>query len=160
MGARFAALAGIEPLTIQQDATGSFAPHAPDSPATAAVLARFQPKRSIAVFDAQGVALNSRALVCDLTVFHPSLPDVEGRPGWLARAERRSRVQVSLPALAAEGYVLAQALHAADPDPAIPADQYLLAKGAHEAIFHLRPGRYRVRLETPEGFTSVGEVSA
>jgi hypothetical protein len=69
-------------------------------------------------------------------------------------------VAVRLPAPAPGGYVLAQAVPAADPDPAIPADQYLAAQGAREAIFYLRPGRYRVRLETPEGFTAVGEAVA
>jgi hypothetical protein len=42
----------------------------------------------------------------------------------------------------------------------IPADQYLLPQGAREAVFYLRPGRYRVRLETTAGFTPVGEVTA
>jgi hypothetical protein len=158
MAERLAGLAEVDPLTIQQDSSGSFAPHAQDSAATQAVLARFAPKDSIAVFAADGQAIDSRGEGCDLTVFHPPLPDVEGRPGWLAAAQGRRRVTVRLPAPAPGGYVLAQAVPAADPDPAIPADQYLLAQGAREAIFHLRPGRYRVRLETPEGFTAVGEA--
>lgn len=160
MGARFVALTGIEPMTINQSATGSFGPHAPNSEVATAVLARFRPKDAIAVFDAKGEALISKALACDLTVFHPSRPDVEGRPGWLAGAEGRRRVAVRLPRPAPGGYVLAQALHLADPDPAIPADQYLLAEGAREAVFHLRPGAYRVRLETPQGFMAVGETQA
>jgi hypothetical protein len=164
MGGRFKALTGVDPLTIVQDSTGSFEPHARDSAATRAVLAKFQPKDSIVVFDANGEALYGRRLGCDLTVFHPALPDVEGRPGWLAATPGRRRVAVRLPTpapvRAPGGYVLAQAVPAADPDPAIPADQYLLAAGVREAVFHLRPGRYRIRLETPEGFTAVGEATA
>ena len=160
MAGRLKALTGIDPLSIGQDSTGSFAPHATDSAASQAVLAKFQPKDSIAVFDATGRALYARRSGCDLTIFHPPMPDVEGRAGWLAAAEGRRRVAVRLPRPAPGGYVLAQAVPAADPDPAIPADQYLLAEGAREAIFHLRPGRYRVRLETPEGFTAVGDAHA
>jgi hypothetical protein len=160
MGARFKALTGVDPLTIQQDATGAFGPHGADNAVTKAVLAKFQPRDAIAGFGADGRALNSKGLACDLTVFHPPMPDVEGRPGWLAAAEGRKRVAVTLPKPAPGGDVLVQALHATDPDPAIPADQYLLAQGAKTAVFHLRPGRYRVRLETSEGFTSVGEAQA
>ena len=160
MGARFMALTGIEPLTIQQDATGSFGPHAPDSAATAAVLARFKPKDAVAVVGADGAALNSRGLACDLTVFHPSRGDIDGRPGWLAGAQGRRPVAVRLPTPAPAGLALAQAVPASDPDPAIPADQYLLAEGARQVVFHLRPGRYRIRLETPEGFQPVGEARA
>jgi hypothetical protein len=160
MAGRLKELTGIDPLSIIQDSTGSFAPHGPDSAATQAVLAKFQPKDSIAVFDAEGRALYARRSGCDLTVFHPPLPDVDGRPGWLAEAPGRRRVAVRLPKPAPGGYVLAQAIPADDPDPAIPADQYLLAQGAREATFHLRPGRYQVRLETPEGFTAMGEARA
>ena len=65
-----------------------------------------------------------------------------------------------LPKPAPDGYVRAQAAPIADTDPSIPADQYLLTEGARWAVFHLRPGHYRVRLETSEGFTPVGEARA
>lgn len=160
MAEQLQAITGVNPMTIQQDATGSFAPHAEDDATTRAVLARFTPSGPIAVFAADGAALNSKSVACDLTVFHPGLPDVDGRPGWLARAEGRRRTNVRLPAPAPSGYVLAQAVPATDPDPAIPADQYLLVQGARDVVFHLRPGRYRVRLETPDGFTPIGLVRA
>lgn len=160
MAGRLKASTGIDPLTIQQDGGGSFAPHAPDNAAAQGVMARFSPKDSVAVFDAEGLAWGGKPRGCDLTVFHPPTQDMEGRPGWLAMAQGRRRVAVRLPPGTRDGYVLAQAVRADDPDPAIPADQYLLAKDAREAVFHLRPGRYRVRLETPAGFTPIGETRA
>ena len=53
---------------------------------------------------------------------------------------------------------LLQAIHAADADPAIPADQFLVEDAGGPAVLWLRPGRYRLRLETAAGFTPLDEV--
>jgi hypothetical protein len=58
-----------------------------------------------------------------------------------------------------DGLALVQAFHAADPAASVPADQYLLPVGAKEANFLLRPGRYRLRLETLAGLTTLGEAT-
>ena len=91
----------------------------------------------------------------DLLLMHPSLPDVDGRPAWLASDPSRRRVEVETPA--GPGPRLVQAIHAADPDPAIPADQFLIADAGGRVVLYLRPGDYRLRLETAGGFTALGE---
>ena len=149
---------GIDPLTVEQSTTGSFGPHGQDSGRAQAVLAHFQPNAPVVVDTAAGV-LGAAAFTADLAVFHPSLPEVSGRPGWLAADPKRRRTPVRLPTQGFRGLALAQALHASDPEPAVPADQYLLPYGAREAVFLLRPGRYRVRLEMADGFQPVGELT-
>lgn len=154
--ARLARDAGLDPLTVHQSNVGSFGPHAADNPLTRAVLARFRPSRPIVVSPSPRLDGWPQA---DLDVFHPSLPDRDGRPGWLAGDARRRRIRLSLPSPAREP-MLVQAVPSADSDPAIPADQYPLMDGAREAVLYLRPGRYRVRLETPDGFIPQGAVRA
>lgn len=157
MARRLKELTGIDPLTISQSSTGSFGPHAADGPLTQQVLTRFSPKRPIVIETAAGVCIGAGMDTADLAVFHPALPDQFGRPGWLAAAPGRRRVTTALPAF--EGLALAQAVHSADPAACVPADQYLLPTGAKQANFLLRPGRYRLRLETLSGLTALREVS-
>lgn len=93
----------------------------------------------------------------DLIVLHPALPDVEGRPGWLAADGARRRVDVEVPP--GEGPRLLQAVNKADVDPAIPADQLLIPHVGGACMLWVRPGVYRLRLETSAGFVSMGEFS-
>ncbi len=53
---------------------------------------------------------------------------------------------------------LAQAVHLGDPDTAVPADQYILRPDAPHLELHLRPGRYRLRLERMDGFRALGVI--
>lgn len=157
--ARLSTLSGIDPLTVSQAYTGSFGPHAEDSDLARAVLERFSPRASIVVRDREGTFLGAEAASADLAVFHPSLPDVEGRPGWLAADKRRRRVRIRLPDPPSTGLRLGQAIHASDVDPAIPADQHLLAERATELVFFLRPGRYRIRVESLGGVAHIRTIS-
>ena len=160
-GARFKADTGIDPLTIGQSGTGSFGPHVEDAPPVRALLARFRPTRPVVLLKAgtRPVSADSvEALTAektDLLLMHPSLPDIDGRPAWLARDPARRRLEVAVPAGA--GPRLLQAVHASDPDPAIPADQMLIDDPGGAAVLFLRPGRYRIRLETPAGFVPLEE---
>lgn len=156
MARRLKDATGIDPLTVSQSSTGSFGPHAPDGPLTQAVLARFNPQRPIVVETDAGVCIGAGMDTADLAVFHPSLPDQSGRPGWLAAAPGRKPVTAALPPF--EGPALVQAIHAGDPDICVPADQYLLKPGDRSANLLLRPGRYRVRVETLSGFLPLGEI--
>ncbi|MGR4864322.1 hypothetical protein [Caulobacter sp. LARHSG274] len=156
---RLAAMAGIDPLCVSQAYTGSFGPHAGDRPLTRAVLERFAPKASIVVRGGDGVSVAAAAAGADLAVFHPSLPDVEGRPGWLAADPTRRRVEVAVPARAGDAAVIVQAVHAVDKDMAVPADQRVVAAGEDRAVLFLRPGDYRLRLETDAGFTPLKAVT-
>lgn len=155
-GARFKADTGIDPLTIGQSGTGSFGPHVQDAPSVLALLERFRPVQPVVILKAgtrPASAVSVETLTAektDLLLMHPSLPDIDGRPAWLAGDPTRRRVEVAVPAGA--GPRLLQAVHAADPDPAIPADQKLIDDAGEAAVLFLRPGPYRIRLETQAGF--------
>ena len=160
-GARFKADTGIDPLTVGQAGTGSFGPHVEDAPPVRALLERFQPLRPIVILKA-GTRPKSAASVgaltaekTDLLLMHPSLPDVDGRPSWLAGDSARRRLAVAIPAGA--GPRLVQAIHASDPDPAIPADQVLVDDAGGTVVLFVRPGAYRIRLETAAGFVPLDE---
>jgi hypothetical protein len=151
---------GIDPLCVSQAYTGSFGPHGEDPPITTAVLERFKPTASIVVRGPGGWIGAERA-GADLAVFHPPLADVDGRPGWLAADPARRRVEVAVPVPdpgPREATVIVQAVHAIEPDLAIPADQQVLAPGATSAVLFLRPGDYRLRLETEAGFVPLKTV--
>lgn len=155
-GARFKADTGIDPLTVGQAGTGAFGPHVQDAPPVRALLERFRPVQPVVILTAgtrPASAVSVEALTAektDLLLMHPSLPDIDGRPAWLAGDPARRRLEVAIPAGA--GPRLLQAIHAADPDPAIPADQTLIDDAGGAVVLFLRPGRYRIRLETPLGF--------
>ncbi|CAN7174225.1 hypothetical protein [Brevundimonas sp. LjRoot202] len=163
-GARLKRDTGIDPLTVGQAGVGAFGPHIEDAPPVRALLERFRPERPV-VLSLKGQRAASATTDTELTsegtdliVLHPALPDVDGRPGWLAGDPGRRRIEVSVPA--GSGPRLVQAIHAADADPAIPADQFLVEDDGGQAVLWLRPGRYRLRLETAAGFTALGEVEA
>ena len=155
--ARLREKSGIDPLCVSQAYTGSFGPHGADPAMTTAVLERFKPADSIVVRGADGW-IGARSAGADLAVFHPPLADVAGRPGWLAADPARRRVEVAVPG-PREATVLVQAIPAVDPDLAIPADQLVLAPGAASAVLFLRPGVYRLRLETETGLVPLKTVT-
>lgn len=150
---------GIDPLTIEQAycAPGLRPEH--DESHVAAVQAAFAPDRPVVVRRADGsvvgMPLTERQM--DLSVFHPRLDAVRGRPGWLAADPARRLVDVDVPAF--EGPALLQVLWSSEGAGGVPADQFLLAPGQDRATLALHPGRYLVRLERPEGFDSAyGEI--
>lgn len=157
----FAALlrekAGVDPLCVSQAYTGSFGPHAPDAPMTTAVLERFKPADSIVVRGPDGWIGAFRA-GADLAVFHPPVADVAGRPGWLAADPTRRRLEVAVPGPRGTT-VIVQAVHTAEPELAIPADQQVVAPQAMSAVLFLRPGDYHLRLETDAGFFALKTVT-
>ncbi len=158
MALRFQEKTGIEPLSVSQAYTGSYGPHGADPVLTQAVLARFAPKAPIVV-RAGGQALGAEMAGADLAVFHPSLPDVDGRPGWLAADPLRRRRVVETPARLRGEAVIVQAVHAHEPDRAVPADQHVLARDETRAVLFLRPGTYRLRIESDAGFTALSTLT-
>jgi len=154
--ARLKTLTGLDPLTIGQAQSGSFGPHGPDDRLTAAVLKRFEIMQPSLVWK-DGAPVRAGEWPGDLTVYHPSLPDVRGRPGWLAADRARLWAPARFRPSTEER--LLQAIRVADPDPAIPADQLIVAQGAAAGALLLRPGRYRLRLEADAGFEPLGELA-
>lgn len=158
---RFKRATGIDPLTVGQSGVGSFGPHAPDTPGVQALLDRLRPTTPVVLLKPGQVpesAASEAALTAeqtDLIVLHPALPDVDGRPGWLAADPGRLSAGVEVPP--GVGPRLLQAIHANDVDPAIPADQMLVPDEGGVCTLWLRPGAYRTRVETASGFTSLSE---
>lgn len=161
-GGRFKRDTGIDPLTIGQSVSGAFGPHVEDAPPVRALLARFRPTEPVVLLRSgmrPASAVDDAGLTAeetDLLVLHPATPDIDGRPAWLATDPARRRLEVTVPAGDGRPRLL-QAVHAADVDPAIPADQLLVAPEGGPIALFLRPGRYRIRLETLDGFTPLGE---
>ena len=160
--ARFKRDTGIDPLTVGQAGVGAFGPHVEDAPPTQALLATFKPQRPVVLMQ-RGQVPASRATdaeltpeLTDLMVLHPAQPDIDGRPHWLATDALRVRTAVQMPG--GQGPRLIQAVHATDPDPAIPADQFLVGEEGGAVVLYLRPGLYRLRLETRDGFEPLGDI--
>ena len=156
--ARLKRKTGIDPLTIEQAFTWPAADPAEDYPWVAGVLS-LNPTRPVVVHQQDGAVLipDTFAGQVDLAVFHPRLPAVNGRPGWLAADPDRVAVDVDVPTV--EGPGLLQAVPAAEGPGAVPADQFLLAPGQRRATLLLRPAHYLIRLETTDGVRTYGRIA-
>lgn len=160
MAARLKAKTGIDPLCVEQSA-GAPDPVDIDYFADVTkVLDHFAPRAPVALSRADGSALSiTFDGSVDIAVYHPRLPDVDGRPGWLAGSQGRARQAFALPT-EGPGDRLVQAVplaEAAAPN-VVPADQYMAKPGAKEAVFFLRPGRYEIRMETDAGRRVLGRL--
>lgn len=153
---------GVDPLCIDQTEGLPHDNPADESSALTAILGQFLPNRPIVVKAPSGTPYelgNYRNRV-DFSVFHPRLPKVGGRPGWLNTGGRR-RLDVHLPQPRTE-QVLVQAVPWVRPlDSAfvIPADQVVANPDTHTAVLFVRPGRYILRIETVTDFRTLGSVS-
>lgn len=158
--ARLKEATGIDPLTIEQSGNWLATKPENDPPHVSAVLERFTPTAPITVSkDGQTVASTIYAGQMDLSVFHPRLAPVSGRPGWLAADPERQAVEVDVPAF--QGPALLQAMWAGEGTAGIPADQFLLQPAQGRATLLLHPGSYFLRLETAEGILpAYGEIEA
>lgn len=162
MAARLKALIGEDPLTIDQTQGLAGVDGASTPAAVRAVQAAFDPSGPVVVRRGDGSAATSEAYggAVDLTVYHPLVADLGGRPGWLARAPGRERRAFRLPRLDDAPYLLVQAVpwDEVSTPGALPSDQYRLQSDAKEAVFHLRPGAYEIRLETDAGRRVLGSL--
>jgi len=154
MASRLKEISGIDPLTIEQSQTGSFGPHGRDSPETMSILQQLSPSRPI-IAEADGKVVGAAELSADLAVYHPSLADVDGRPGWLAADQGRVRAPITLPKSLAGTLMLAQAVSSGSPKAVVPADQVLLRGDSRSATLFLRTGQYLLRVETPLGHEEI-----
>jgi len=147
---RLKAKSGIDPLTIEQSQNWPATRPEADAPHVAAVLRQFAPTNPIVVSRGGEIVASPRNVGrMDLSVFHPRLPTVSGRPGWLAMDPERRPMTVAVPSF--DGPVLLQAIRSGEGAGSVPADQFLLAPGQATATLFLRPGAYLVRLERAGG---------
>lgn len=96
----------------------------------------------------------------DLAVISPRLAPRFGRPGWLFDRPGRQAVSVDLPSRA-DPWALVQAVplsELAASSLTIPADQYPVQAAMLRATLCLKPGKYRLRLETPADRTDVRDL--
>lgn len=149
--------AAVDPLTIEQSATGAFEPAGVSSQLAQDVAARFPGLRSVVATD-DGRIVGAEPRGADLAVFHPPLSAVAGRPGWLAADGSRRLCRID-PNFKIDGPVLAQAMRIGEKS-LVPADQYLLGPTSEKIVFFLRPGRYRLRLEEVGGHRLLHEFAA
>lgn len=149
MAARLTALTGHAPLSIRQGATAC----PQDDPSV-------WPVPPAAGVTSLVDTLRAPTLEADWVVVHLPLPDVEGRPGWLAQLPGRQPVTVCLPPLA-DAQLLRAFEHDRDDPELIAADQFPLVAGQAQATLFVPAGRYRVELETGDGTrTRLGQVTA
>lgn len=147
---RLKAKSGIDPLTIEQSQNWPATRPEADVPHVAAVLKRFAPTKPIVVSRGGEIVASPRNVGrMDLSVFHPRLPPVSGRPGWLATDPERRPMTVALPTF--EGPALLQAIRSGEGAGSVPADQFLLTPGQATATLFLHPGAYLLRLERAGG---------
>jgi len=143
---------GIDPLTIEQAwCTPDLKPE-DDEAQVAAVQAAFAPREPVVIRRADGSVFGNprHENQMDLSVFHPRLDPVRGRPGWRAADSERRLIDIDVPRT--DGPALLQSLWSDEGPAGVPADQFLLTAGQRRAALVLRPGRYTLRLERPEGF--------
>lgn len=162
MAALLKAKTGIDPLCVEQSASGPDPVDIDYFADVTRVLERFAPRAPIALSRADGSALSiTFDGAVDIAVYHPRLADIDGRPGWLATAPDRVRQVFALPSAAGPGDRLVQAVPLAETSApnAIPSDQYMAKPGAKEAVFFLRPGRYEIHMETDAGRQVLGKIT-
>ncbi len=150
---------GVDPLTIDQAYGAPDLQPENDEPHVAAVLAAHAPDRPVIVRRADGSVVGMPLYdgQLDLSVIHPRLAPVAGRPGWLAADPERRAVEVNVPAF--EGRALLQTMWAGEGAGAVPADQFLLKPDQTQATVLLHPGSYFLRLETQRGIEpAYGEI--
>ncbi|HEX8470753.1 MAG TPA: hypothetical protein VF633_06550 [Brevundimonas sp.] len=140
----------LDPLTIEQSMNWPATVAENDPPHVAAVLKRFAPTAPISVtLNGQMIASPTYKGQMDISVFHPRLPSISGRPGWLMADPERRAVEVALPPF--EGPTLLQAMWSGEGAAGVPADQFLLEPGQTKATVLLHPGSYFLRFERADG---------
>lgn len=157
---RLKEITGLNPVTIDQSQNWQrAAPH--DDPAhVRAIYELFQFHAPISVTHNDGRAYTTAAYDgrIDISIFHPQLDDVNGRPGWLASDP--SRIPLSIPIPHSDEMRLVQAFRVTEGWGSIPADQFpVVPSGGLEVTLYLPPGDYVVRQEFPDSVDVLGRVT-
>jgi hypothetical protein len=150
---------GFDPLCIDQITYTPASTPKLDRAILSEALDRFAPTEPVLVRTADGLPLEAPRKDVDEVVFHPRTPAVLGRSGWRMIVPGSRPVLVDArPAQAAS----CQILHAFHDDEAsagaTPADMVVLQPADTTVALALRPGRYRLRGETTDGFVELGPL--
>jgi len=87
----------------------------------------------------------------DLQLYHPPAENLNARPSWLVKDQRRRVVKIPSEMKAGSTRVLVQVFYSNESDDAVPADQVLLIPGASRPVLSLRPGSYRIVSQDESG---------
>lgn len=150
MGGHFARLTGLDPLTIDQF-RGT--PRVmPSHDQEMAFLSENYPISEPTIYyDVSGEPYRL-ADYADLTVIHPTLPDIYGRPGWIGMSGYRHPYQISSAELPDVRPIVLMAHMEGEPDEAIPVDQLIVEAGdAGPTTLMLPIGRYRLSAQQLDG---------
>lgn len=142
MAARFKALTGIDPLTIDQTEFMAASLQPSDDPLLNAAEAKAKARPVVLFEDGEPLTLGQYARAVDLQVIHPRVPDRQGRPGWLYDL---GRVPVSAPAnlRPPSGDALIKAYAHSDASDAVPLDMIVWRAGAPAPTLVLPKGKIR-----------------
>lgn len=156
---RLKEITGLDPVTIDQSQNWSRANPQDDPAHVRAVneLAKFQAPISVARNDGRAFTNAAYEGRIDISIFHPQLDDVNGRPGWLASDP--SRIPLNIPIPFSEEMRLVQAFRMSEGWGSIPADQFpVVPGGGPDVTLYLPPGEYVVRQEFPDSVDVLGRV--
>jgi len=158
--ARLKELTGIDPLTISQTAGQPGLGDEDRSEQTKAALSRFHRSRPFILRSGGSYVLAGPSdRMMDLSLFHPNLADVNGRAGWLVADDSRRPVAITVPVSVQKREAILQALPIGEGKHSVPADQYMLPKDTPVGTLYLKPGRYRLQIESPTGVYPLGNRS-
>ncbi|MBI1235757.1 MAG: hypothetical protein GC188_03640 [Alphaproteobacteria bacterium] len=150
MGAHFARLTGLDPLTIDQFRGTSRV--MPSHDQEMAFLSENYPVTEPTIYFEANGAPYKLADYADLTVIHPTLPDIYGRPGWIGMNGYRHPYQISSSELPEVRPIVLMAHVESEPDEAIPIDQLIVEEADTGPTTLMLPfGRYRLSAQQLDG---------
>ncbi len=150
MGLRLKRITGIDPLTIDQNLGTPSARPERDGATYRGVASLGAQSQSIVLKNAKGEWLSSTGH--DISVFHPRVPDVAGRPGWLTMNGYRKPIAVKFAASPVRTLVLAHVQ--GEPANAIAMDQIIVPANQTEVTLMLPIGKYVITREDEAGRTT------
>jgi hypothetical protein len=146
---------GLDIVSINQSAGTPDSARLFDPPPYQSVAPLLLKRRSTVIRNKDGQWLASPGY--DFTVFHPRLPDIYGRAGWMEMDGYRKLHLVNLAPLAARTMLRARALPIVEGNVAF--DQVVVASQQREAALFLPAGEYALFREFESGVTeSVGRA--
>ncbi|WP_300532655.1 hypothetical protein [Maricaulis sp.] len=148
MGGHFTRLTGIDPLTIDQT-HGTPRAHPPSRALNDHIQSTYGITESTVFYTSSGVAF-SEARNIDLSVFHPEVGQMDGRPGWIFASSAREPVVLSSALLPDTLPLLVQARPVGANVDTIPVDQLLIETPSESFTLALPPGTYDLYVQRPE----------
>lgn len=149
MGMRLAKLAGIDPLVIEQSVGTPSLSAEHDLPFRRSVEHLESGSAAYVVRQPNGEFVTQRGY--DISVFHPRVPDVGERGGWMTMNGYRSPVEFQFAPRAERSLIRAH--FTKEPHDAVAVDQILIPAGNSKATLILPRGEYRITRQFESGYS-------